>query len=458
MPPESSHIPRKAYELPLLKSLVELGGMAVPGDALYSVIAQRMALPERLTEYDAVHARPKWVYELQWARHALVKQGDMDGSQRGVWAITEKGRERVRSEWPSYQSGQYFGDDSALDREMDEEVASSQVIQEDVTEEFSAKFVPESFDAVKGQILIDDTPVNQLVTIINASRHVIVTGPPGTGKTSIAINAAQQAVSTRFVSGYVLTTATSDWTTFDTIGGYMPQSEGNLAFNPGIVLHAIGANNWLIIDEINRADVDKAFGQLLTILSGQNVELPYLDPQGKPIRLCRANGLRSYYEDSTATFYIGDNWRIIGTMNTFDKNSLFSLSYAFMRRFGFVHVNNPSRAFVHRIIDGRVQDRHLNPSDAQRIKRLLSITPRELGPAILIDILNYLKERNSPQGFFESVVAYVLPQFEGLSVEDILHFYAKSVGDLGDEECQARMKRYLSEMFEIEAEAWEAVK
>ena len=32
----------------------------------------------------------------------------------------------------------------------------------------------------------------------------------------------------------------------------------------------------LIIDEINRADIDKAFGELFTLLSGNNVDLPYL--------------------------------------------------------------------------------------------------------------------------------------------------------------------------------------
>jgi len=35
------------------------------------------------------------------------------------------------------------------------------------------------------------------------------------------------------------------------------------------------ANNLLVIDELNRADIDKAFGQLFTLLSGQSVQLPY---------------------------------------------------------------------------------------------------------------------------------------------------------------------------------------
>lgn len=320
-----------------------------------------------------------------------------------------------------------------------------------------AKFIPESIEAIKGQILIEDTPIHQIITIINANRHLILTGQPGTGKTTIAINASEQAVKIKFISGYIMTTATSDWTTFDTIGGYMPQPEKELVFTPGIILRAISENKWLIIDEINRSDIDKSFGQLLTILSGQEVELPFYNLQGKPIKICHAKGLSSYYDEQLATYFFGENWRIIGTMNTFDKNSLFSLSYAFMRRFGFVHVNNPSETQLHKIIDGRVQDGHLNAADADKIKRLLSITPRKLGTAILIDILNYIKERSTPEAFFESFVAYVLPQFEGLAVEAIVNFFYKAANDFGNKENQAQIKQYITEVFEIESSAWESV-
>ena len=92
---ETQKIPRKAYEMPLLQSLEELGGEVVPGVDLYQRVAEKMGFVNKEMEYDLVHARDKWVYTLQWVRHALVKSGDMDGSRRGIWAITEQGRKRT---------------------------------------------------------------------------------------------------------------------------------------------------------------------------------------------------------------------------------------------------------------------------------------------------------------------------------------------------------------------------
>lgn len=92
---ETQKIPRQAYEVPLLKTLAEFGGEVVPGTELYQSIAHKMGFGGQEMEYDLVHARDKWIYTLQWVRYTLVKSGDMDGSRRGIWAITEQGRKRI---------------------------------------------------------------------------------------------------------------------------------------------------------------------------------------------------------------------------------------------------------------------------------------------------------------------------------------------------------------------------
>ena len=48
-----------------------------------------------------------------------------------------------------------------------------------------------------------------------------------------------------------------------------------ILFRPGLFVEAIETGRWLVIDELNRSNFDRAFGQLFTVLSGSAVVLPY---------------------------------------------------------------------------------------------------------------------------------------------------------------------------------------
>jgi MoxR-like ATPase len=282
-----------------------------------------------------------------------------------------------------------------------------------------------------------------------ASKHVILIGPPGTGKTTLAENLARSACQGNSCRGLVSVTASADWTTFDTIGGYMPTEAGPLVFRPGIFLRAIRAERWLLIDEINRADIDKAFGELFTVLSGQGVTLPY-EMDGRPVRILPPGEVA----ESDSDYVLHPAWRILGTMNVYDKASLFALSSAFMRRFAFVDVPVPEPALYEKLIDDFLEGHPLlrqnRPGLADRIKALFApkdpgpwplLRYRCLGPAIAKDMIAYLALRLMPAGeqlpdeqqaLAEAFNLLAAAQLDGLDHDAITAIYGSLRHGFGD--------------------------
>ena len=85
-------------------------------------------------------------------------------------------------------------------------------------------------------MVISDDVLAESVTALRSAKHLLLGGPPGTGKSTLAEAICRAVVRQQ----YDVTTGTSDWTTFDTIGGYIPHAEG-LAFEPGVVLRSLNA-------------------------------------------------------------------------------------------------------------------------------------------------------------------------------------------------------------------------
>ncbi|MBO1511130.1 AAA family ATPase [Metabacillus bambusae] len=264
--------------------------------------------------------------------------------------------------------------------------------------------------------------LKQIKTALRNGKNVILTGPPGTGKSKLA-----KQICRMFEADYKMSTATSDWSTYETIGGYKPRIDGTLSFKPGLFLDCFKdantnkpINKWLIIDEMNRADIDKAFGSLFSALTGDLITLNFQSESGQAL-LLRPQGSETTVIPNDYEYIIPKDWRLIGTMNTLDKASLYEMSYAFMRRFAFIPVGVP------KLIDEALVNEFLvtwNISNYNYSKALAFTWQqinnyRQIGPAIVEDIAKYTAIDGD---FTSAIILYVLPQFEGLLDKDILEF------------------------------------
>src|SRR5437763_8924588 len=159
--------------------------------------------------------------------------------------------------------------------------------------------------------------IEQVVAAVETGKNLVLTGPPGTGKTTLAYVTAEVAQRALLCTGYLPTTATTEWTTFETIGGFQPTNDG-LIYRPGLFIEAIESGRWLVIDELNRSNFDRAFGQLFTVLSGQPVVLPFKRAgQSKPLSIV-PHGVEPPHE--TEPIRGPPRGRIIATMHGVDKN------------------------------------------------------------------------------------------------------------------------------------------
>jgi len=182
-------------------------------------------------------------------------------------------------------------------------------------------------DALK-ELFINEIEYNNIVELLHYKKNLILEGPPGVGKSFLVSRIAYSIMGVKDNDRIESIQFHQSYAYEDFIRGYRPNDEGRLKPIDGIFLKFCDkarkdpSNDYFfIIDEINRGNLSKIFGELMFLIEK--------DKRGLGLKLAYDNPNNPFDR-----FSIPKNIFIIGTMNTADR-SLAMVDYALRRRFVF---------------------------------------------------------------------------------------------------------------------------
>lgn len=203
------------------------------------------------------------------------------------------------------------------------------------------------------EVYMSSSELQRLKALLRNKKNIILQGAPGVGKTFTAERLAYTLMGVVDKQRVEMVQFHQNYSYEDFILGYKPNADGGFELKHGVfykfckkALNTPDKDFFFIIDEINRGNLSKIFGELLML-----IENSY---RGKEIKLA--------YTDEM--FTVPNNLHIIGMMNTADR-SLAMIDYALRRRFSFFemmpgfktegfksYLTTLSNERLYRIIDG----------------------------------------------------------------------------------------------------------
>lgn len=209
----------------------------------------------------------------------------------------------------------------------------------------------ETYDRDKflDEVFMSRNDYDQLESLLLRKKNLILQGAPGVGKTFAAKRLAYSIMGNKDDSRVMQVQFHQNYSYEDFVMGYKPNEEGGFELKNGMFYRfckRAAADRehkyFFIIDEINRGNLSKIFGELLMLIEN--------DYRDKPIQMS--------YKDEL--FSVPDNLYLIGMMNTADR-SLAMIDYALRRRFSFFEMkpgfDAPQfKAYIKKTLDPKLDD------------------------------------------------------------------------------------------------------
>jgi len=174
---------------------------------------------------------------------------------------------------------------------------------------------------------LETSAIDQILSGLRRKKNIILQGPPGTGKTFIAARLAHALMGEKADNRMEMVQFHQSYSYEDFIQGFRPKAGGGFERRDGVFYRFCDKARlqpeqdfFFIIDEINRGNLSKIFGELMMLIEA--------DKRGE------GHAVQLTYSEGEERFFIPENVHVIGTMNTADR-SLAMVDYALRRRFMF---------------------------------------------------------------------------------------------------------------------------
>lgn len=264
-------------------------------------------------------------------------------------------------------------------------------------------------DALK-DLFMSEASFDQIVRALKHKKNIVLQGAPGVGKTFVAKRLAYYLTGSEDPAKVRTVQFHQSFSYEEFIMGIRPDAAGKFRRKKGLLYefceHAQDDpehDYFLIIDEINRGNLSKIFGELMLLIEadkrGEAYEMPLL------------------YSEGAETFYLPENLYFIGTMNTADR-SLALVDYALRRRFAFIDLAPEfgERFEAHLLEKGIPQN--LVSSIIQNIRRVNTVIEDDpnLGKGFLIGHSYFCQLENladwaTPEDWYNSIIEWeIAPQ------------------------------------------------
>jgi 5-methylcytosine-specific restriction enzyme B len=388
---KSGWIANSAGNVDRFLNRVKLGDVVVTADGADVYVGVITSAPAWLEGDEPGEARRRSV---EWANPGRpIRREDLSGSAysklRTLLTVTDVSQDIA--EW-----ARLAGLSGDIPPTPQEEVAATTAVQ-----------LPAPASVLADRLLLPQSWLEEVCGLLAEKQQLVFYGPPGTGKTYVAQQLAAHLTSQG--GNHLLVQFHPSYAYEDFFEGYRPRegTAGTIAFElvPGPLRELAEAAEEdrshpyvLIIDEINRGNLAKIFGELYFLLEyrDQAIQLQY---------------------SRDALFKLPPNLLIIGTMNTADR-SIALVDAAMRRRFYFVPFL-PSRPPIDGLLQRWLEHRHL-PTDAARLLRELN--ERIGDPDFSIGPSYLMTERLAQPGVIERIWKYaILPllqeQFFGTTID-----------------------------------------